>query len=77
MAYSLRIRLWFGLLKIKSQRVLTPRERDGWVPVWRLGSIYFVWRSYQPRLPEMIGFRSPRRRRSSRSVNTSIGARLR
>jgi hypothetical protein len=45
MGYSLRISLGFGRLKFKSESRLRQRERDGKVPVWRIGSMYIVWES--------------------------------
>jgi hypothetical protein len=43
MGYSLRIPLGFGRLKFKSESRLRQRERDGKVPVWRIGSLWIVW----------------------------------
>jgi hypothetical protein len=47
MAYSMHIPLWFGLLKIKSTSALRRDEREGRVPVWRVGNICFVWRRFE------------------------------
>jgi hypothetical protein len=41
--YSLHFPLWFGLLKIKTAKRLRKEERAGRVPVWRLGTLCFVW----------------------------------
>lgn len=48
----MRIRISFphGTLKIKDYRALRYRERERMVPVWRWGSVYFVW--YSKRSPE-------------------------
>jgi len=43
MGYSLRMPLWRGTLKIKSESRLRTRERSGKVPTFRLLSTYFVW----------------------------------
>ena len=43
MTYSLHIPLRYGLLKIKSAKRLHQPEKDGRLPVWRLGDICFVW----------------------------------
>jgi hypothetical protein len=45
MPYSVHIPLWFGTLKIKSENRLRSKEKDGRLPVWRIGDIYFVWAS--------------------------------
>jgi hypothetical protein len=47
MGYSHYIQLGFGRLKFKSESRLRRRERDGEVPVWRIGSLYIVW---EPRI---------------------------
>ncbi len=39
----IRIPLGVGTLKIKDYRNLRHGERDGRVPVLRMGSIYFIW----------------------------------
>jgi hypothetical protein len=39
----LRIKLPRGTLKIKHERDLRHPERDGRVPVWRLGNHRIVW----------------------------------
>ena len=51
MAYSFHLPLVFGLLKIKSSDRLRSEERDGRVPVWRLGDMYFVWKSARKKKP--------------------------
>ncbi len=43
MAYSVHVPLWFGMLKIKSARVLRHEERYAGAPVWRVGNMCFVW----------------------------------
>jgi hypothetical protein len=43
MGYSLRVPLGFGRLKLKSESRLRQREKDGKVPVWRIGSMCIVW----------------------------------
>ena len=43
MGYSLRIPLGFARLKFKSESRLRQREKDGKVPMWRIGSVYIVW----------------------------------
>jgi hypothetical protein len=43
LGYSLHIPLGFGRLKIKSESRLRPREKDGKVPVWHIGSMCIVW----------------------------------
>jgi hypothetical protein len=40
---TLRIRLPGGTLKVKTYRELRVRERDRHLPVWRMGSLYFIW----------------------------------
>ena len=45
MGYSLRIPLWRGTLKIKSESRLRSRERYGKFPVFRFFSTYFIWDS--------------------------------
>lgn len=40
----LTIPLVVGKLKIKSYRYLRSREREGHVPVWKFGGLYFVFR---------------------------------
>ncbi|MER8758319.1 hypothetical protein NKH69_21985 [Mesorhizobium sp. M0976] len=42
---AVRIRLPGGTLKMKTYRELRARERDRRVPVMKMGSLYFVWRS--------------------------------
>lgn len=40
---ALRIKLPRGTLKVKTYRELRTRERDRRVPVWKVGSVYFIW----------------------------------
>lgn len=40
---ALRIKLPGGTLKIKTYRELRSSERDRRVPVWKMGSVYFIW----------------------------------
>lgn len=53
--YSLRVRLPFGTLKIKTYGTLRSVERDGVVPLLRIGRYYLLWwsrrmeRKLQPR----------------------------
>lgn len=41
------IPLFRGCLKIKSYRYLRTRERDGEVPVWKVGGLYLIYRRAQ------------------------------
>ena len=38
-----------GQLAIKGRRAMLFSEREGGVPVYHLGPVYFVWRRYWPR----------------------------
>jgi hypothetical protein len=40
---TVRIRLPGGTLKIKGYRDLRTSEREAAVPVWKIGSTYFIW----------------------------------
>lgn len=40
---ALRIKLPGGTLKVKTYRELRTRERDRRVPVFKMGSIFFIW----------------------------------
>lgn len=40
---ALRIKLPGGTLKVKTYRELRTRERDRRMPVWKMGSMYFIW----------------------------------
>lgn len=40
----IRIPLPFGTIKIKRLRHLRRDEREGRVPVWKLGTLYILWR---------------------------------
>jgi hypothetical protein len=50
MPYSYHIPLPFGRLKIKDEIMLRNAEREGQVPVWRIGNTFFVWNKRKPRL---------------------------
>ena len=43
MSYSTHVPLFFGLLKIKSATRLRKNERNGSVPMLRMGDMCFVW----------------------------------
>lgn len=41
------LRLWFGRLNVKWSADMLFSERNGYVPVLKLGSLAFVWRRYR------------------------------
>lgn len=67
MPYSVHIPLWFGTLKIKSENRLRSKEKDGRLPVWRIGDTYFVWVSSHG-LRWIIPTRITRTARSSKAL---------
>lgn len=44
---NVTINLIFGKLKLKSYPWLRTHEREGKVPVFKIGSVYLVWRSHK------------------------------
>lgn len=40
---SKHIRLFGGTLKIKNEAALRNVERDGRLPMWKIGKWYFIW----------------------------------
>jgi len=48
--YSLlKIRLFYGVLVVKTKSQLFFKEREGFTPMLKIGNIYIVWSRYKAR----------------------------